>query len=385
MDLLYKEDIMFLLKQRGQGPCISLYMPTDKGREGAKANSIRYKNLLNKAEDEMKKAGKDYREINELLEPANKLIDDSFFWANQSEGFAYFISPGYTRYYRLPVQFDELSVTREVFHIKPLLSLISTDGQFYVLAISQQDARLLRGTNYRAEEIDLSDLLEKFEEKFATELPDQHLQFHTRAPAEGGVRSAIYFGHGGEIDSIQKERMLKYFRFIDHEIKDKVGEYNTPLILACVDHLFSVYREASKYPLLFEEGIKGNPENMSIQELHSKALEIVKPYFQKRQEEIKGLYYELTGTGKTSDRIMEIVPASFHGRVSDLFVPLGVQQWGNYNPENDQVELSDRPGTGSEDLVDLAAAETILNNGNVYAVEREQMPSNGIAAAVFRW
>lgn len=385
MDLLYKEDIMFLLKQRGQGPCISLYMPTDKGREGAKANSIRYKNLLNKAEDEMKKAGKDYREINELLEPANKLIDDSFFWANQSEGFAYFISPGYTRYYRLPVQFDELSVTREVFHIKPLLSLISTDGQFYVLAISQQDARLLRGTNYRAEEIDLSDLLEKFEEKFATELPDQHLQFHTRTPAEGGVRSAIYFGHGGEIDSIQKERMLKYFRFIDHEIKDKVGEYNTPLILACVDHLFSVYREASKYPLLFEEGIKGNPENMSIQELHSKALEIVKPYFQKRQEEIKGLYYELTGTGKTSDRLMEIVPASFHGRVSDLFVPLGVQQWGNYNPENDQVELSDRPETGSEDLVDLAAAETILNNGNVYAVEREQMPSNGIAAAVFRW
>ncbi len=385
MDLLNREEVELLLQQRGRGPCISLYMPTQKGREKAKENSIRFKNLLTQAENQLETVGIDSQERKTMLEPAKKIIEDSHFWANQSEGFVYFISPGHYRYYRLPVEFDELSVVREFFHIKPLFTLLAADGQFYVLALSQKDARLLRGTFGTVQEMDLSGLIEKFTEKFVDELPEQSLQFHTRAPSSDGTRTAIYFGHGGEVDSIQKERVLKYFRFIDRELQEMLDEKKSPLLLACVDYLVPLYREASSYPFLFETNIKGNPENISVQDLHNKAWEIIKPYFLENQEEARRRYQEFKGTGKTSNNIAEILPASFHGRISDLFFAVGIQQWGTYNSENEEVKLSDSPFTGSEDLFDLAVAKTFLSSGNVYAVKKEIMPDTSPVAAVLRW
>ncbi len=385
MEVLNREEIKKLLGQRGLGPCISLYMPTQKGREKARENAIRFKNLVTEAEKKLENFDLNNQDLQQLLEPAKKLIDDSYFWSKQSDGFAYFLAPDLSRFYRLPVEFEELSVVRDSFHIKPLFSLLASDGQFYVLALSQKDARLLRGTSLMIEEIDISDVIQKFEEKFATELPEQFLQFHTRAPATGDVRSAIYHGHGGEIDSYQKEKLLKYFRFIDRELQEKFDQPAAPIVLACVDNLFSTYREASKYPLLFEKGIKGNPEHMSAQELHQKAWEIVRPYFEQKQEEAKALYRELSGTGKTSNDLTDIVPASFHGRISDIFVTPGVQQWGNYDPETEMVQLSEAPLTGNEDLIDLAAVETFMHNGNVYAINSEQMPDQSPVCAVYRW
>ncbi len=387
MEVLNREDVEMLLQQRDHGPCISMYMPTGKGMEQAKANSIRFKNLLTGVEEQLDQIGIDDKEKNDLLEPARKLVDDNYFWARQSDGFVYFISPGYSHYYRLPVDFYEFAAVRSTFHIKPLFRLLASDGQFYVLALSQKDARLLRCTSVLAEEIDLSDLIEKFEEKFGKELPEQYLQFHTRAPAPppGTVRPAVYFGHGGEIDSALREKLRKYFRFIDEELQEMLDEKDVPMVLACVDHISALYREVSRFPMLFDEGIRGNPESMSAEELKSKAWDIVKPYFQKQQENAKARYRELLGTGRASNQIEEIVPASFHGRVSDIFVAVGVQQWGNYNPETEEVKLSEGPLTGNEDLLDLAAAKTFLNKGNVYALEEEQMPDNTQVAAVFRW
>ncbi len=386
MELLNRENVELLLKQKGRGPCISLYMPTQKGREKAKENSIRFKNLLAQAENQLEAEGIDAKEQKKILEPAKKLTDESLFWANQSNGFAYFISSTYNCYYRLPIEFDERSVVKESFHIKPLFSLLAVDGQFYVLALSQKDARLLRGTWGSVEELDLSNLVEKFEDKFGDELPENQLQFHTRAPASGDVRTAVFYGHGGEIDNIQKERLLKYFRFIDRELYEMLDDKNSPLLLACVDYLFPLYRDISKYPLLFEAGIKGNPENISARELHSKALELVKPYFQEKQEEAKAQYRELAGTGKTSNSVAEIVPASFHGRVNDLFVTAGIQQWGSYNPVNEEVKLlEESAAAGSEDLADLAVTETFRNNGNIYVLKKEQMPDTSSLSAVFRW
>ncbi|MFO7953002.1 MAG: hypothetical protein R6U91_09410 [Bacillota bacterium] len=385
MELLNREDIEMLLQQKGYGPCISIYMPTESGREKAKANSIRFKNLVAEAEEQLDNIGIDRQEKQKLLGPAKQLIDDSYFWSNQTDGFAYFISPGYSKFFRLPIEFNDFATVRESFHIKPLFRLLASDGHFYVLALSQKDARLLRCTQVLAEEIDTSDLIRKFEDKFSSELPEEYLQFHARAPASGTMRTAIHFGHGGEIDSALREKLLKYFRFIDSELQEMLDEKEIPMILACVDHIFSLYREASKYPMLFEEKISGNPENMSKEELHRKGLEIVQPYFQHEQENAKARYRELQGTGRTSNQIEEIVPASFHGRISDIFVAVGVQQWGNYDPENNEIKLSEGPLTGNEDLIDLAAAETFLNNGKVFALEKEQMPDNPPAAAVFRW
>ena len=385
MDLIRKEEVDILMKQKGKGPCISIYMPTFKSGENVRQNPIRFKNLLTKAEEQLTAKGLRPAERKDLLEPAMQLINDSVFWRNQGEGLAFFLSPEFSRFYRLPLNFEELAVVTDSFHLKPLLTLLSGDGQFYLLALSQNDARLLQGTRQAVEEMDLSSLIEKFELEFATDIPEQHLQFHTQAPRRGDTRPAVYFGHGGEVDSAFKEKLLKYFRFIDKEIQSILYEEHSPLMLACVDYLFPLYKEASKYPLLFEEWISGNPENMDAKELHRKAWEVMQPFFKQKQGKAISLYHEQKETGKTSCNINDILPASFHGKVDILFVAVGVQQWGSYDPETDTVNLHEKPLAGDEDLLDLVAAQTYLNNGTVYAVEPDKMPSTEPLAALYRY
>jgi hypothetical protein len=385
MDRINRGEVELLLKQCEKGPCVSIFMPTKKGRERAGENSTRFKSLVGVADNQLESRGITSQEREKLLEPAKKLIGDTLFWANQSEGIACFFSPGFYRYFRLPITFEELALARETFHLKPLFALLGSDGQFYLLAISQKGARLLHGSQIAVDEVDLSSIVKKFEDEFGEKFFESFLQFHTMAPTTGSERAAIFHGHGGDIESVEKERLLNYFRFLDRELIGMLDEKQTPLLLACVDYLYPLYKEATKYPLLIDSFIKGNPDNMDARDLHGKAWEIIKPYFLEKREAAKALYHELKGTGKTSNNILEIVPASYHGRVSDIFVTLGVQQWGWYEPESEEVRLGDGPLPGSDDLIDLAAARTFLNNGNVYAVEADQMPDESPAAAVLRW
>ncbi len=385
MEILTREIVEALMEQRGKGPCISIYFPTLKSGDGSRQNPIRLKNLLGQVEERLTSLGIKTTEQKTILEPAVQLINESIFWGNQSSSMAMFISPDFFRYFRAPLHVDELVVVTEAFHLKPLLSLLTGDNQFYVLALSQKNARLLRGTRDVVEEIDMSTIIQKFEETFQEELPEQYLQFHTRTPRRGETRSAIYYGHGGEVDSIIKERLLKYFRFLDRELRSMLQDASSPLVLACVDYLGPLYQEANKYSWLLEERILGNPENISAEELHSKAWEIVEPYIREKQDETIARYHEQKGTGKTSNNIQEILPAAFHGRIDSLFVAIGIQRWGRFDPEVNAIHLPEDPLPGDEDLLDLAAAQTYLNGGVVYAVNPGMMPDPEPLAALFRW
>jgi hypothetical protein len=93
----------------------------------------------------------------------------------------------------------------------------------------------------------------------------------------------------------------------------------------------------------------------------------------------------LSGTGQTTTDVKEAVLAAHHGRVDVLFVALGVQVWGNFDPSTNTVHVHQAPEPGDEDLLDLAAIQSILNGGTVYAVEPEQVPDHSPLVAVFRY
>jgi hypothetical protein len=82
-----------------------------------------------------------------------------------------------------------------------------------------------------------------------------------------------------------------------------------------------------------------------------------------------------------------VLPAASYGRVDQLFVAVGVQQWGIFNPgvSTATVDLHAEPELGDEDLLDAAAVHTLLNGGTVYAVEPGQVPDQAQLAAVFRY
>ena len=111
----------------------------------------------------------------------------------------------------------------------------------------------------------------------------------------------------------------------------------------------------------------------------------MQPYFQKAGEDAIALYMQSAGTGLTSSNVEEIVQAAYHGRIGSLFVAVGLQQWGAFEPDSNEVHLRQKAEPGDEDILDFAAIQTFLNGGDVYAVSPDKVPDNAPMAAVFRY
>ena len=133
--------------------------------------------------------------------------------------------------------------------------------------------------------------------------------------------------------------------------------------------------------------IKGNPDLLGADELHKSAWEIVEPHFQVAQEEAVAYYQQLAGqeSERAADILEKIVPAASDGRIETLFIATGVPLWGVFNPNTNEIEHHAQMESGDESLLDLAAVQTYLKGGTVYAVEPDKVPGGTSAAAVLRY
>ncbi len=385
MDILNRSDIHELIEVTGEW-CISLYMPAHPIGWEQQQNTIRLRNLLTRARKDLSEYGLRRPDIEGLLRPAEELLLDRDFWQHQSDGLAIFMSNNFSRTYRLPAKFEELLVITSNFHIKPLLPLLSSDGKFYILAINLNGIKLFLGTKDTISEVELTGTHTNVEEALWMDEPERHLDMHTASNSTGrGGGSAIF--HGQSIRDEDKTNILRFFHYIDQELSALLNDKSTLMIPAGVDYLLPLYREANTYDNLLQEALIGAPEKLPIKELHKRAWQIIEPIFRERQQQAIQQFEELNGQQSdlvTSD-LNKAVKAAKFGQVGTLFVPLGIQKWGWYDPENNKVVQDREPTPENEDLFDFAAIHTILNSGQVYAVQREELPGDGDLAAILRY
>jgi hypothetical protein len=318
-----------------------------------------------------------------LLEPARHLLDDSRFWQYQAEGLATFVAPGVLRTFRVPLRLEELTIVGPRFYLTPLLQLLTGDGLFYVLALSQNQVRLLAGTRDHIAEVEFGGPA-SLAEALQYDDPERQLQFHTGTPAAGDRRAAIFHGHGTGIDDA-KINILRFFQQVDRAVTGLIKGAPLPLVVAGVDYLLAIYREANTHPSMLPEGIPGNPEGLRPDELHARAWPLVEPRFLSAREQAATRYRELKGTGRTSNDVRDVLPAACDGRVEVLFVAVGTHVWGTFAPDARAVELGEEDPGRIEDLLNLAAVHTILTRGMVYAVPAAHMLDGALVAAVLRF
>jgi len=347
-------------------PCVSLFLPTARAGSEVQEGPIRLKNLLRAAEERLSAWEMRSAEAKKLLAPAWALVEDTLFWSYQSEGLALFLSREGMWRWRLPVRFEELVVVGTRFHVKPLLSLFTGDGRFYVLALSQNRVRLFWGTRHSLTEIPLKDVPQKLAEVLRPDLAESQLQFHTGMVRGPGKQSVSYHGHGG-IDAGRKDAIVRFFRRLDEGLRVYLTDQPAPLVLAGVDFLLPLYREASSYGDIVEGGVMGNPDRMSLEELHLQAWALVEPYFRRAQREAAEQFAARLGTGLASAQLPEVLRAAREGRVETLFVAMGVQRWGHLTSTG-EVEVHAEPEPGNQDLLDWAVVETLRRKGTVYGV-----------------
>jgi hypothetical protein len=378
MDVIRRTDLERLALQ-GAGPCVSVFLPTHRAGPEVQQAPIRLKNLLREATEALQTDGVGAPTIKSLLAPWWRLLDDALFWQYQSDGLALYSRPGWWRSLRVPLDLPELAVVADRFHVSPLLPLLTGDGHFLLLALSQHQVRLLEGTRDRLEEVDLPGVPLGVRDALLGEEAQKQLQVYV-ADRGGVAARGIFHGHGSPGD-VQEERVLRYFREVDRALGEVLAGERAPMVLAAVEHLAPLWRKATTYPHLVEETIAGNPEDLGLHELHPRAWAVVEPLFLQAQREAAARYHQLAGTGRTSKDPREIIRAAEHGRVDTLFAaqqPTGPSADGGGVPVNDE-------GSGLQDLRERATVATLVKGGAVYLLPAGEVPGGGSAAAIFRY
>ena len=384
--LLDVQDVRHLIADRGRGR-ISVYLPTHPTGSATQQDPIRLSNLLDEAERSLA-VDLGRSRARKIIKPGRRLLRDADFWLHQSRGLAVFLSDdGDMRTYRMPMPVRETVVVSDRFHVKPLLPLLSGDGRFYVLAVSQARVRLFVANRDSIRELDLQDIPDSLRKAVGYDWEQKSLQFHTIGTRGGGAGGGSTFhGHGAGIDDSKKE-VQRFFRMVDAGVREIIGSNRGPVVLAMVDYLRPIYRLVSKLPNLLAEGVSGNPDHRPAQELHDLAWKLVSPGFEAGRHEAETVYQNMSASQpeRTSSDLDEILPAVFNGRVETLFVAEDVEAWGRYDRETSIILLHDERMAGDCDLLDVAAAETLIRHGEIYSVHRTEMPGGEQIAAVFRY
>jgi hypothetical protein len=373
-----REDLDALIEHSGP-ISVSLFMPTAAAGKEVEANPIRFKNLVRQAERQLKETVP----TADLLAPARALLDDAAFWRHQQRGLACFLADDFFEHYRLTERFEELLVVDRRFHVRPLLPLLSQGGRYYVLCPGRERVRLYEATRHALREIEPRKMPTRFAEVLGTETEESHLQFHTGTPGGSGRRAASFHGQGGGSDDDKRE-LRKFYSAVDAGLIGELDDKEAPLLLAGLDHLTAIFRDTCSHPHLLERGLTVNADGLPPEELRDRTWQLVHPRFDAERRHARSEYERLAGTHQTSDRAGEIVPASADGRVSTLFLRRGATLWGSYDRQSREVVPSGR-GDGAEELLDLAAVQTLGHGGRVFFMDAEELPADEVVAAVYRY
>ncbi len=390
MKTLSKSELKALMTYQSD-PCLSIFLPTHR-RAGPDMlqDPLRLKNLLHQAQGLLLAHTPESTQVEGFLKPIIALLTNQQIWKHPDEGLAILRSPDTFRCYQLPFSLKEQVMVSQHFYLKPLLPLFTADRSFYILALSQNEVRLLQATHFGVKEIALPESVPtSMASASKYDQPEPMLESHSSASTatrgKGGRRPMIFHGQGAG-PANEKQIILHYFQQIDRGLHDLLHDEMAPLVLAGVEYLLPIYHEANTYPHLLPEGVPGNPERLKGRDeiLREQAWSKVWPLVLKEQQDALAEFEEYKGTDRTSSNVSALVPAACYGQIESLFVALDQEQWGTFDPATYTLDLHETAASGDEDVLDLAARQTILHGGAVYALEQDHMPDKAVLAAIYR-
>ena len=338
------------------GPCVTVLLPSTRFGPDTVGAPGRLRHRLQEAAARLADAGVGEAAAGQLLAPLHALEDDTEFWQHQADGLALFAAPGYAARFRLPIEVTEQVVVGEFFRLRPLVPLLSTDGGLFLLALAQNSVRLFHATRHSIGELRLGAIPSSMGEAIPQEEMARYGQSHSTGPT-----STQFHGQGNEAD-YDKVALERFFRAVDRPLTARLGTRREPLVLACVAYYLPIYSAVSRYPLVWQEAVEGNPEHRPVKELHDAAWSLVESHFAEGEAHELDRYREAAGTGRTLAAPAEVAAAAGEGRVDTLLLPL------------------EPPEVADDGEVDRAVVETLRHGGRVLALHEESALDSPVGA-----
>jgi hypothetical protein len=365
--------------------CISVYIPTH--RSGVEVNeqmdSITFKNSLQQIENNLKERDYDQARIAKILKPGYDLLRDEKFWYDLTEGLAFYISDGHFKFMRLLLPPPEKIVINTSFYLSPLVPYMLNNEYFYLLVLSKKQAKIFRATNFGITQIDVPELPNGVDDVVHIEEKDDQKLFRTGSSGAG--QGANYHGMGGGRPD-DKDNISIYLEEVDDTLwREILNKENAPLLLAGVEYLLPIFRKVSHYKNIWEKNLTGSLEHADSAQLYRQARDVMEPYFLEKVNKARETYGNQSATALTSTVPEEIIPAAFYSRVSQLFVQKDTEIWGTFDEKSNHLFIHNSHQNNDESLLDKAILKTIMNGGEVFILEKNEMPNGAEIAALMRY
>ena len=381
-------DLLTGLLSDHEPPCISLYQPTHRNHPENQQDPIRYRNLLVEMEKSLRQKYPT-REVRSLLDQFQSLARDDGFWNHRTDGLAILSSPGKFQIFDLQRSVPELLVVADSFHTKPLLRALQSTDRYQILALNRREARLYEGNRDALDPVELTNVPATITEVLGEELTEQHLtvaSYGAGASRTGGGRATpSIHGHGDKKDEVDGDRD-RFFRSIDQGILEHHSRPSgLPLMLASLPEYHAPFHKVSHNPFLMANGIQGNPEALSLDQLRAEAWQIVEPVYTQRLAKLVDDYQTARSRQLGSDDLVQIAQAGTAGRVGMLLVEDDRQIPGKIDRATGQIQTGELADPEVDDLLDDLAELVLRMKGDVVVVPAERMPSRSGVAAIYRY
>ncbi len=361
---------------------MSIYSPIPTEPSERHLYAVRWKSGIKELESSLTKHNS----------PALELISEISDWEHtyqpdeaHGKSLAVFRSKDIFQRVYLEDKIEWQAVAAPHFYIRPLLPVLEKDHVFYILALSQKDTRLLRCTAEGATPVELGKgVPTSFDQYLNLAQPDHLLENRSSAGPSSGNSKGVLFGTASGSED-KPEHMNHFFKQVDNGLKEHLKQHSEPVVLMGVEYEMALYRVHSTYTNLVEEGIHGAAGSLKLGEMVTKASEVLDRRRAKKLDEVLH-EYERSGQQLLTNTVADTVLAAHDGRVRVLLISAsGQEQTGTIDEATHSVKIRKEDSPDQEDLLNDAAAQTILHGGQVLVTPQEKMPGQSPLAAILRF
>lgn len=348
--------------------CVSVYLPTTPITAEIEASRIDLRGLIRTATRQLEEKPLDKRRLASLTDEVDNLLVDDEFWRFQGRSLALFATPDRIQTFRLANHLPKVVEVSDRFYLKPLLRSVTFPHDAFVLAISENDVRLI---------------------EVFPDLPPQQIRLSglpKDAASSVGVssinnRMSMRRVMGGEG---QKVRLAQYSRMVDAAIRPVFSGRESPLILAANEPIASIYRSVNSYFNLAHETISGTDDRSSEAEIAAAARPILDAIYARSVDEANELFALRMGQNRATTDISEAARAATFGAIEMILLDFDQVVHGTVDEQTGAVTLADE-GPDTYGVVDEITGRAMDTGAQVLATRASDIPGGGAFAATLRY
>lgn len=351
------------------GGCVSIYLETTPLTQASGASRIEFGNLAKQAREQLEAVDFDKRQITSLMEHFEDLADDDEFWRFQANSLAVLATPDSVRTFRLANVLTSMVEVADRFYLKPLLRSITFSHSAFILALSENAARLVEI------HADLPPDTVK-----VPGLPKDAASAVGKSTLNDRTANSRIQGSEG-----QNVRLQQYARQVDAAMRPVLAGRETPLILAATGRMASVYRAVNSYPNLITHGIDTSPDHLTDSELADAAHPALDASYAEDIAAVMERYQARSGDGRATADLSDVARAATYGAIETLLVDIDVVVPGLIDEQTGAIAFADEADASNYDVLDEIAGRALASGARILGVRKADLPGESHVAAILRF